>query len=146
MEAAAISATFSDFRIVKGRKVAQLVLEVPLEKANSALAALGGIPQPATETWVAVARLTAEPKSEKPKERRRFEELPLSQQAALRCNDPEFQGWLDVANADRAAAEVRLRCAVKSRAELDSNNFAADLWRDLDSCFLSETGRVTEQR
>ena len=39
--------TFSDFKIVRGRKVAQLVIEVPLEKANEVLAALGGVPQPA---------------------------------------------------------------------------------------------------
>ncbi len=37
-----ICATFSDFRLVKGRKVCQLVCEVPLEQADAALAALGG--------------------------------------------------------------------------------------------------------
>jgi hypothetical protein len=45
-DVAAIKATFSDFRLIKGRKQAQLVLEVPIEQADNALAALGGIPQP----------------------------------------------------------------------------------------------------
>lgn len=55
---AAFKATFSDFRLVKGRKVAQIVVEVPIEEADNALKALGGIPRPDLERWVAVARLS----------------------------------------------------------------------------------------
>jgi hypothetical protein len=56
-EPAAIQASFSDFRLIKGRKTAQLILEIPIEGADAALAALGGIPQPHSERWVGVARL-----------------------------------------------------------------------------------------
>jgi hypothetical protein len=43
---AATQGTFSDFRLIKGRKVCQIVIEVPIEQADQALAALGGLPQP----------------------------------------------------------------------------------------------------
>ena len=63
----AIKAAFSDFRIVKGRKVAQLIFEVPLEAANSALAALGGLPMPDGEMWAGIARLDDKVASKAPK-------------------------------------------------------------------------------
>lgn len=121
MTAAVFQATFADFRIVKGRKVAQVVVEVPLEAADNALAMLGGLPQPDKDRWVAVARLNGSPGSPTPevqrlasdrgdaaptptverrgesgeqtKERRPFHTLPLPQQVALRCADPHFQAW-----------------------------------------------------
>jgi hypothetical protein len=45
-----------------------LVLEIPIEEADNALAVLGGIPQQ-SDCWVAVARLNgvAKPVVEKPK-------------------------------------------------------------------------------
>lgn len=54
---AAIEAAYSDFKLIKGRKVVQLIFEVPLEKANEAFHVLGGMPNPTSEVWVAVARL-----------------------------------------------------------------------------------------
>ena len=42
---AAIKATFSDFKLIKTRKVAQLVMEIPVEQADAALKALGGLHQ-----------------------------------------------------------------------------------------------------
>jgi hypothetical protein len=54
---AAFSASYSDFRIIKGRKVVQVVLELPLEAAGHAWNVLGGVPDPSKETWFAVARL-----------------------------------------------------------------------------------------
>lgn len=56
-EAAAFQATYSDFRLVRSRKVVQFVFEVPLEAANYACDVLGGMPNPAAETWCAIARL-----------------------------------------------------------------------------------------
>jgi hypothetical protein len=50
-EPAAIQASFADFRLIKGRKQAQIILEIPIEGADAALAALGGIPQPHTRTY-----------------------------------------------------------------------------------------------
>jgi hypothetical protein len=70
-EPAAIQASFADFRLIKGRKQAQIILEIPIEGADAALAALGGIPQPQSDRWVAVARLNgASTINEKPTTRR----------------------------------------------------------------------------
>lgn len=54
---AATKGTFSDFKLIKGRKVAQIVIEVPIEGADESLRALGGIPQPHETRWVALALL-----------------------------------------------------------------------------------------
>lgn len=54
---AAFSATYSDLKVVKTRKVAQFIFEVPLEAAGHALNVLGGMPLPMEERWVAIARL-----------------------------------------------------------------------------------------
>ena len=54
-EPAAILATFSDLKLVKTRKVAQLVFEVPIESVRSATEALGW---PTGEQWCGIARVT----------------------------------------------------------------------------------------
>lgn len=54
---AAFRATYSDFRLVKGRKVVQFVFEVPLEAADEAFKAVGGMPNPMAEQWFAIAKL-----------------------------------------------------------------------------------------
>lgn len=53
----AFKATYSDLKFIKTRNSVQIVLEVPREAASEALLVLGGMPNPAAETWVAVARL-----------------------------------------------------------------------------------------
>src|SRR3954464_13315833 len=105
---AAIQACFSDFRIVKGRKVAQLVLEVSLEQADNALTILGGIPQQATERWVAVARLNgvAKPEHKPDKEKQKWDDLKLSMQAGIRCEEKAFQRYFNVKDAESAAEAV----------------------------------------
>lgn len=57
---AIVSGTFSDFKLVKTRSVAQLVIEIPIERAADAVA-IFGIPQPGQEIAVAVARLIESP-------------------------------------------------------------------------------------
>src|SRR4051812_7824397 len=93
---AALRACFSDFRLIKGRKQAQLVLEIPIEEADNALAVLGGIPQPQSDCWVAVARLNgvAKPEPKPDKEKQRWDDLKLSMQAGIRCNEPAFQRFM----------------------------------------------------
>lgn len=142
--------TFSDFRIVKGRKVVQIMVEVPSEQANAALAALGGLPDPANPAWVAVARLDAKhgetPKQiEPPKERKRWEDMPPAQQSAIRCGEESFReflaecrqptgaAWRGAPDAEAAAACVRLICGVNSRSELNTDPTAATAWRHLDN-------------
>jgi hypothetical protein len=57
MTAAAIKGCFSDFKLIRTRSVCQIVIEVPLEQADAALAALGGLPRPEQERWIALARI-----------------------------------------------------------------------------------------
>lgn len=54
---AAIRATFAEWRMVKTRKVLQLVFEVPLEQQAGVLTTLGA-PMPDAEIWCGIARLT----------------------------------------------------------------------------------------
>jgi hypothetical protein len=137
----AIQATFADFRLIKGRKQAQLVLEIPIEEADKALAVLGGIPQPQSDCWVAVARLNgvAKPQPE-PKEKQKWEDLKLSMQAGIRCEEPAFWRYCNdcgynVTNGETAANAVRELCDVDSRSGLNNNPEAAELWRDLDRSY-----------
>ena len=78
--------------------------------------------------------------------KRKWEEMPLSQRAALRCHDVAFIDWLRAQDSEHAADMVRRRCAVHSRSELDTNPEAAAKWFQLDARFLTETGRQPERR
>lgn len=135
---------YTDMRFVKSRKVTQIVLEFPIERAAEFVAAFGA-PSPATGVPVAIARLvegkacapTPAPPIEK--ECKPFSSLPPAQQAALRCNEPTFRQFLardcdaiSVFDLDTAADEVRAICEVSSRSELNTNDAAAARWRNLD--------------
>ena len=52
-----IRADFSATRSVAGRKVLQLIFEVPIEAADDAMARLGGFPLPGENRWCAIALL-----------------------------------------------------------------------------------------
>ena len=76
------------------------------------------------------------PTADKPaKDRRPFESLPLSQQAAIRCQDKEFQGFCGVGTAEDAADYVRAMCGVVSRSELNNNRSAAVAWNLMETRF-----------
>lgn len=115
---AAFSATYSDWRLIRSRKVVQIVLEVPLEAADRAYEVLGGMPNPAAETWCGVARINpqregsaiaaptahdtdhTEPSQPAPvpttpaRASRPFIEMPYSEQAGMLCNDMSFRKFL----------------------------------------------------
>src|SRR5579859_2923411 len=55
---AVIDGCFADFRLVKTRSICQLVIEIPIERAEEAVQKFG-LPLPGQEIHVAVARLTA---------------------------------------------------------------------------------------
>jgi hypothetical protein len=57
----AFEAEFVEFQQVKTRSVYKIVLEIPAEQADAALAILGGVPKPNAQVWVAVARLAKGP-------------------------------------------------------------------------------------
>ncbi len=141
---AALSATYHDLRFIKSRKVAQIVLELPIEQADAFVKAFG-TPNPASETWVGIARLDMSKVADeapKAKEKRSFADMPLSQQCAIRCNEPQFRRFLarDVADFEMfdvtmAADEIRSLCKIASRSELDSNSTAAAIWRRIDDAY-----------
>ena len=165
----AIQATFSDFRLVKGRKVAQLIFEVPLEAANAALAALGGVPMPDKEVWVGIARLKEESSREPPeddiegdiaqdtislvrrtssplpesKSRRKFDDLPLPQQAGIIAKEPSFwrfvewrQGRSPMSVAEEESAKyIRRQVGVTSRSEIRSGTNFEPRWKMLLSAY-----------
>jgi hypothetical protein len=135
-----IKATFSDFRIIRGRKVACLVFEVPLEGADAALTALGGLPRPDAERWFGIVALDlSKPAREPEKTRKPFETLPPAQQAAMRCNEPGFWHFMNARDAEHAAALVRKRCSVSSRSELNTDAEAARVWRSIDDRYFRES-------
>jgi hypothetical protein len=111
-----IQATFSDFRLVRSRKACQLIFEVPIEGADAALTALGGIPQPHSESWVGIIRLNGYSKPPEPEENN----TKLSLQAVMRCKEPLFWRFLNtqtvqpVEDETDAAWVVRQLCGVES--------------------------------
>jgi hypothetical protein len=149
--AAAIQATYSDLKVIRGRKVCQIVMEIPLE-ASEAFVAAFGMPNPAKETWVALALLDKKAVQHKddgvqaPKNvRRAFHELTLAEQSAIKCGDRVFQRFLFEKHMmrdedfeaggqtaiDAAATAVRVACGVNSRSDILPNTPAGDKWRDV---------------
>lgn len=138
---AAIRATFADYRRVRGRKVGQLVFEVPLEQLHDAIASLGGEPSVEQDTWVAIARLVKDVTAPEPKEKRTITQLHGGSQAALICKKPAFWRFLQeerdtwCSSEEEAAAYVRHFCEVKSRSEIETNAKARNRWHLLYSAF-----------
>jgi hypothetical protein len=57
--AAAFTCCYSDWKLIRTRKIVQLVFEVPVEHADAAYQVLGGMPDNGAEIWCAIARLAA---------------------------------------------------------------------------------------
>lgn len=127
---AAIQAAYADYRRIKGRKVLQLILEVPLEQAPLVHDAFGE-PLPDGSTWVAVARIdpTAKPERKGGK---------LAQKAGILCNEGAFITFLKetypnilAEYENDAALVVRFLCMVESRVDLDHDVDAAHRFKAL---------------
>ena len=56
-EQALFTATYSDWKLVKGRKVVSISFEVPMEASDHAYNVLNGMPNFGAEQWFAIARL-----------------------------------------------------------------------------------------
>jgi hypothetical protein len=130
---AAIQASYADYRRIKGRKVLQLILEVPLEQAPQVHEAFGE-PLPDGSTWVAVARIDPNAAPERKGGK-------LAQRAGILCNEGAFWQFLadggdpPATNSEEAADAIREYCGVKSRAELDHNEEAARKFLDLEASY-----------
>lgn len=140
----AFRATFSDMKIIKTRQQVQLVFELPLADFDQAYNVLGGLPNPASEQWFAIAPLRKEVVNESPRPqaapgaKRSWQDLSPQQQAGIRCDDIAFTVFLqeerpeDWHEASDAAQCVRLICGVESRSELETNQKARVIWHQLD--------------
>ena len=121
-------------------------VEIPKEAYKDAVQLLDGqhvLVTIAPEIPGGMGVLDGQPKSDPPQ--RSFDELPPSQQAALRCKNEGFRNWLKAgSNEDDCALMVREYCGVKSRRELDTPGEAQDKWVMLNNQFWKET-RYGEQ-
>lgn len=83
------------------------------------------------------SRVGSNPTGARHKDRKPFASLPLSQQAALRCQDNDFKLFLNAGSADDAAKKVRDRCGIASRAELDDPEceLSRKWWLELEGCY-----------
>jgi hypothetical protein len=164
-----IKATFTEWRMVKTRKVLQLVLEIPLEQQSEVLTRLGA-PMPDQEKWVAVAlldELVASETEHRAEERRaklsivgkeRYASLSPEQQAVadagMLAQDPQFYTWANstrfckfyVFDVETAARFIRARCGVASRRDIAINPDAYEAFIRLKAEFEVDVGRLPERR
>lgn len=87
--------------------------------------------------------------------KRHWDEIPLAEQAGIRCNDDRFVEWLvgkyhSAWQTDEgpmlAQGIVRRECHVNSRSEIQEGTKAALRWRALDREFQQAHGLITEER
>lgn len=166
MTQAVIQGTFADLKTVKTRSVVQMVVEIPIEQGAEIVRAFG-FPQPGQEVNVAVAKLQPnaqrrdQPQAqEEPKQEagtgeartgtdhqqtdghKRFEDMPRPQQAGILCNDRAFMEWMGAGDTNMAAAILRQRLGVQSRADLKTDTEAAQKWDALVIQFRQDTGQM----
>jgi hypothetical protein len=123
---AAFEANYGDWRLVKGRKVVQIVLEVPMESADHAYKVLGGMPNPGAGVWLAVARLAG-------KSRLPTQEPAQAQKIAMRCGEPKFKEFLIFKNEhgpDDPAQWLREYFDVGSRKQISPKD-----WEEFENEF-----------
>lgn len=150
----ALAATFSDFKLLKSRKICQLHFEIPLERAKEALDLLG-MPNPHQEQWVGIAPLAAKPGDGTTTDRQKSEQHRLVKLAAVLCGEAKFRafliryfnipGW--AADTPEAAAQtLREHLGIASRRELATNPDAAAKFEALVARYKQETGQMAEAR
>lgn len=145
---AAIAGDYTDLRFIRSRKVAQIVVEIPIEAAGSFVEAFG-TPLPDRSVPVALARI--EPSALKKqltdsidheKQKHSWKELSRPQQAGIACSEQRFWRFLNeerkynCQSADDAAEAVREICGVSSRSMLDTKD-ARYKWDALHSAFIA---------
>lgn len=131
----AVAGTFVKFDAVPTRKVVRITIEAPIEQADTILRDLGGYPDPANAKWVGIAPLAVKPDNT-------IRGGKIAQSAGILANEKAFQMWVEtdqcfleaeVDASENAAAFIRQRCGISSRAHLDHDEQAARAFRDLKS-------------
>lgn len=152
MKVIAFKATYSDWKLIKTRGVVQIVMEVPLADAHAAYEVLGGMPDYSSEVWFAIAPLKVSPAAKEPAAtpevaqpplpaKRNWLDLPPSQQAGIRCDDPIFAAFLKEQRPDDWHESpdpvdcVYLICGITSRSELGTQHASRMIWKALDDQF-----------
>jgi hypothetical protein len=112
--------TYSDFKIVKTRNVAQIIVEIPLEQAEE-FVTMFGMPTPNMDKWVAVARLNDEVIE------KNDESTIAIQKAGMLCKEEKFGIFLkeekkmnevNPFEPESIANALRALIGIKSRTEL----------------------------
>lgn len=131
---AAFQGDFVDLRFVKGRKVCQIVIEIPIE-AGTAFVAAFGTPDPASTVPVAIARLDLNAKPERKGGK-------LARDAGILCSSKAFWTFLKehpnhgpmivgIEDEKDAAGIIYDICEIESRIDLDYNEEAAAKFKNL---------------
>lgn len=144
-DSAVIQASYHEFKMVKTRSALQLILEVPIERAEHVFQVLG-FPQPGQEQPVAIALLKQNTAS-KPKDDAPGHISPDDKQwvqrAVLLCQNKGFWRWLvEERNAtpppgreideELVANWLRRICSINSRAELATDLVARDIFQRIE--------------
>ncbi len=93
-----------------------------------------------------IADARPEPRQDPParaKPKRDWRDVPATEQAGIRCDEPSFEVFLRERDSDTwmaseydAAECVRMICRVMSRKELNTNHKARVIWHQLDEQYL----------
>jgi hypothetical protein len=133
---AAFSGSYSDFKLVKTRSVAQVIVEIPVEAAESFIKVFG-MPIPGSEKPVAIALLGTAPEKPKTAEQELGEQIRT--RAVLLCKEPAFQQWLQVAGEDDARDYLCEMLDIKSRSALARNQKAQREFVRIENRYLTAT-------
>lgn len=170
MSLAVVHGSFADFKIIRSRGFAQLIVEIPIERAQAAIAAFG-IPQPGVEIPVAIALLVKAPepvkapdiaKSERGKDAYRSKDAmeQAVTRASLLCKDMKFQQWMrerrgvsifprgcmGLEREGLVSIWLRESLAVKSRNEIALDERAYKAFLAMEMEFKQSVGLVAEAR
>lgn len=152
--AAAFAGTYSDLKLVKSRSVAQVVVEIPIEKAEGFIAAFG-MPIPGAERPVALALLnlpTDKPEQPKavPAGGEKTPEERMVIRAIMLCKDFRFQEWICGTNyppnEDNATDLMRKKLNITTRAHIAKFASAQRQFLALETEFRQAHGMMAEQR
>lgn len=123
MDKLAISATYVDYRRIKGRKVHQVIFEVPSEQWPEAYKALGE-PTIDTSDWFAIAKMHGAAPS-------KAKGGKLAQRAGILCDEGGFLTFAAEKHGKDAKQLIYDFCGVSSRAHLDHDDNAAAKFNEL---------------
>lgn len=131
MTDAIVKGTYSDFKLVKTRKVIQMIIEIPVEN-HSIVTERFGIPQPHEEKWVAVALLDTRKSEDNTRARNAI------QQAGILGKDVAFGTFLKdkvpetiPTDPKTIAQAIRTLTGVKSRSDFKTDERALISWERL---------------